>query len=173
LRLESRLSPQSALQCWPGAFAFICRRVAQNAKTMFRHRCRYAVILEANDGSALVVPADVGSCGFQQISRENLRRRRGPAPAAAVGARHRAKGNREDMQALMRPWDMAVARVLIVLADFAITIIPPAAAQIDQPSIDREARSEYQLENSRRTFLPVTRDATPRLKDRRESHRGQ
>jgi hypothetical protein len=55
---------QSALQCWPGAFAFICRRVAQNAKTMFRHRCRYAVILEANDGSALVVPADVGSCGF-------------------------------------------------------------------------------------------------------------
>jgi hypothetical protein len=73
----------------------------------------------------------------------------------------------------MRPWDMAVARVLIVLADFAITIIPPAAAQIDQPSIDREARSEYQLENSRRTFLPVTRDATPRLKDRRESHRGQ
>jgi hypothetical protein len=40
---------------------------------MFRHRCRYAVILEANDGSALVVPADVGSCGLTYAAVADLR----------------------------------------------------------------------------------------------------
>ena len=129
---------------------------------MFRHRCRHAVILEAeSDGSALVVPADA----VLRFSSKSAARTYAAGadlhllPLSALDIEQKAIAK---ICSPMRSWDMAVARVLIVLADFAITIIPPAAAQIDQPSIYREARSEYQLENSRRTVLPITASFQPR-----------